>query len=189
MKRLSIPGPLNQFSHTLEKDQAQKLFKLLTKYTPETKPEKRQRLKQEAANKAEGKEQKQSEKPMVLKFGLNQITTLVEQKQAKLVVIAHDVEPLEMMVFLPALCRKMEVPYCFVKGKARLGQFIHQKTTTCLALTDVKKEDLNDFENLRTFFKGSYNENVGIRTLEGEPEMGIKNQQKKNRGRKRKTKK
>ena len=122
---------------------------------------------------------------MVIKFGLNHVTTLVEQKLAKLVVIAHDVVPIEMMVFLPALCRKMEVPYCFVKGKARLGTFVHQKNTTCLALTEVRKEDLNDLENLRTFFKGTFNENVGIRTLEGGPEMGAKHQQKRNRGRKR----
>jgi large subunit ribosomal protein L7Ae len=36
-------------------------------------------------------------------------------------VIAHDVDPIELVVWLPALCRKMEVPYCIVKGKARLG--------------------------------------------------------------------
>lgn len=36
-------------------------------------------------------------------------------------VIAHDVDPIELVVWLPALCRKMEIPYCIVKGKARLG--------------------------------------------------------------------
>lgn len=43
------------------------------------------------------------------------------QGKAQLVVIAHDVDPIELVVWLPALCRKMEVPYCIVKGKARLG--------------------------------------------------------------------
>ena len=37
-------------------------------------------------------------------------------------LIAHDVDPIELVVWLPALCRKMNVPYCIVKGKARLGQ-------------------------------------------------------------------
>lgn len=32
-----------------------------------------------------------------------------------MVVIAHDVDPLELVVWLPALCRKMGVPYCIVK--------------------------------------------------------------------------
>ena len=37
-------------------------------------------------------------------------------------VIAHDVDPIELVIWLPALCRKMGIPYCIVKGKARLGQ-------------------------------------------------------------------
>lgn len=36
-------------------------------------------------------------------------------------VIAHDVDPIELVVWLPTLCRIMEVPYCIVKGKSRLG--------------------------------------------------------------------
>mmetsp|Transcript_64707 Transcript_64707/g.90000 ORF Transcript_64707/g.90000 Transcript_64707/m.90000 type:complete len:91 (+) Transcript_64707:505-777(+) len=78
------------------------------------------------------------------------------------------------MVFLPALCRKMEVPYCFVKGKARLGQFVHQKTATALALTEVRKEDYADLEQLRTFFNGTFNENVGIRRIWGGGVLGQK---------------
>ena len=52
---------------------------------------------------------------MVVKYGINHITTLVEQKQASLVVIAHDVDPIELVVWLPALCRRMDVPYVIVK--------------------------------------------------------------------------
>lgn len=37
-------------------------------------------------------------------------------------MIAHDVDPIELVVWLPALCRKMGVPYAIVKGKSRLGQ-------------------------------------------------------------------
>jgi len=32
-----------------------------------------------------------------------------------------DVDPIELEVWLPAFCRKMEIPYCIVKGKARVG--------------------------------------------------------------------
>jgi large subunit ribosomal protein L7Ae len=35
----------------------------------------------------------------------------VENKKAQLVVIAHVVDPIELVVFLPALCQKMGVPY------------------------------------------------------------------------------
>ena len=66
------------------------------------------------------------------------MTTLVEKKKAQLVVIANDVDPIEMVMFLPALCRKMGVPYCIVKNKSRLGRVCRRKTTSCLAITQVK---------------------------------------------------
>ena len=54
-------------------------------------------------------------KPVVVKYGLNHITHLVETGKAKLVVIAHDVDPIELVVWLPAVCRKMDVPYIIIK--------------------------------------------------------------------------
>lgn len=54
------------------------------------------------------------------------------QNKAQLVVIAHDVDPIELVVWLPALCRKMEIPYCIVKGKSRLGSVFF-----CLVCDDV----------------------------------------------------
>ena len=76
-----------------------------------------------------------------LRYGLNNVTHLVETSAAKLVLIAHDVEPLELVMWLPSLCRRMEVPFMFVKGKARLGKLVNKKTATCVALTDVKEAD------------------------------------------------
>lgn len=33
--------------------------------------------------------------------------------------IAHDVNPIELVVWLPALLRNKGIPYCIVKGKVR----------------------------------------------------------------------
>jgi ribosomal protein L7Ae-like RNA K-turn-binding protein len=52
---------------------------------------------------------------VVVKYGLNHVTDLVESGKAQLVVIAHDVDPIELVVWLPALCKKMNVPYIIVK--------------------------------------------------------------------------
>jgi len=82
-----------------------------------------------------------SKKPNVVKYGINHITGLVESKKAQLVVIAHDVDPIEIVVWLPALCRKMQVPYVIVKGKARLGAIVGKKTATAVAITTVANED------------------------------------------------
>ena len=126
LRRLKVPPVIQQFKNTLNSNKATALFKLLSKYKPETKKEKKERLRSEAEQKAEGKKVEKS-KPYVVKFGLNHVVTLIEQKKAKMVVIAHDVDPIELVMFLPHLCRNKGVPYCFVAGKARLGQFVHQK--------------------------------------------------------------
>jgi large subunit ribosomal protein L7Ae len=98
---------------------------LLAKYKPETRKEKKTRLQKEAEAKAAGQDPKKTNKPYVLKFGLNHVTTLVEEGKARLVVLAHDVDPIELLAFLPTLCRKKGIPYAFIKGKARLGKLVH----------------------------------------------------------------
>lgn len=62
----------------------------------------------------------EKKKPIVVKYGLNHITTLIESGKAQMVVIAHDVDPLELVCWLPALCRKMGVPYAIVKVRQTL---------------------------------------------------------------------
>lgn len=140
--RLKVPPAIAQFQSTLDRNTATEAFKLFNKYRPETASEKKERLTKEAAAIAEGKsKQDASPKPFVVKYGLNHVVSLVENKKAKLVLIANDVDPIELVIFLPALCRKMGVPYAIIKGKARLGTLVHQKTSAVAALTEVKPED------------------------------------------------
>jgi large subunit ribosomal protein L7Ae len=82
-KRLKVPPSINQFRNTLDKNGANQLFKLLNKYKPEDKAEKKARLL--TAAKAEGKPAA-GKKPLVVKYGINHVTALVEAKKAKLVV-------------------------------------------------------------------------------------------------------
>ena len=69
---------------------------MLKNYIPETHAEKKQRLAKIAADKAAGNEPAPAAKKNVLKCGLKHVTKLVEKKQAKLVVIADDCDPLEV---------------------------------------------------------------------------------------------
>jgi large subunit ribosomal protein L7Ae len=138
--RLKVPPSINQFRKALDRAEVQPLLHLLAKYKPETKVEKAARIKKLAEDKKAGKESKVT-KPVVIKFGLAHVTTLVEQAKAKLVVIASDVDPIELVVWLPALCRKKGIPYAIVNNKGLLGQFVHQKKAAVLALTSVKAED------------------------------------------------
>jgi len=176
-QRLKVPPAINQFTKTLDKSLALQLLKLAAKYKPEDKAQKKERLKKLAEEKAAGKADVQTKKPFMLKYGINHITTLIENKKASLVVIAHDVDPIELVIFLPALCRKFDVPYCIIKGKARLGQLVHKKTATAVAFTAVRNEDKNELAKLTEAIKGNFNERYEeIRRQWGGGVMGIKHQ-------------
>lgn len=157
-KRLKVPPPINQFTQTLDKQTATQLFKVLEKYRPETPLQKKNRLKAKAEAKVAKKEEAPSKRPNTLRAGTNTVTKLVEQKKAQLVVIAHDVDPIELVLFLPALCRKMGVPYCIVKGKARLGLLVRRKTCSALALTQVDSGDRANFNKLVEVVKTNFND-------------------------------
>merc|ERR1711894_115176 len=177
-QRLKVPPSINQFTQTLDQQTATQLFKLLHKYRPETKAEKKVRLTQLAEKKAAGKPDTEK-KPVVIKYGINHITKLIESKKAKLVCIAHDVDPIEIVVWLPALCRKMGVPYCIVKGKARLGKLVHKKTATAVAITNVRTEDKSSLDKLCEAVRTNYNDRVDeIRRHWGGGIMGNKSQNK-----------
>jgi len=157
-KRLKVPPAINQFTQALDRQTATQLFKLAHKYRPESKQEKKQRLQARAVEKAAGKGDTPTKRPPVLRAGVNSVTTLVESKKAQLVIIAHDVDPIELVVFLPALCRKMGVPYCIIKGKARLGRLVHRKTCTSVAFTQINPEDKGALAKLVEAIKTNYND-------------------------------
>ncbi|KAB0385158.1 hypothetical protein FD755_000114 [Muntiacus reevesi] len=135
-KRLKVPPAINQFTQALDRQT----------YRPETKQEK-QRLLARAEKKTAGKGDVPTKRPPVLRAG-----------KPQLVVIAHDVDPIELVVFLPALCRKMGVPYCITKGKARLQRLVHRKTCTTLAFTQLSSEDKSALAKLVEAISTNYND-------------------------------
>lgn len=179
--RLKVPPAIAQFSNVLDRNTATQTFKILNKYKPETKTEKKERLLKEATAVSEGKKKEDvSKKPYAVKYGLNHVVGLIENKKASLVLIPNDVDPIELVIFLPALCRKMGVPYAIVKGKARLGVVVHKKvchllgllfaiywvymclivnqTAAVLALTEVRSEDKSELSKLVSTIKEGYSE-------------------------------
>ena len=110
--RLKVPPAIAQFTNTLDRNLATQTFKLLNKYRPEVRPamrfcavnalltsqktktEKKERLKKEATAISEGKKKEDvSKKPYAVKFGLNHVTALVENKKAALVLIRMSHSP------------------------------------------------------------------------------------------------
>ncbi|KAK8792747.1 hypothetical protein WA158_004911 [Blastocystis sp. Blastoise] len=169
-QRLKCPPNVTQFKHTHE------LLRLLKNYVPETAAEKKTRLVAAATARKEGKEVVATKKNTI-KCGLKHVTKLVEKKQAKLVVIADDCDPLEVVVWLPMLCHKLAIPYCIVKGKALLGSLVHLKSASCIALTNVEAADEATLKSLQDSFTAKYGDDSNHRKWSGGV-MGLKTQRK-----------
>ena len=58
--------------------------------------------------------------------GTNEATKAIERGIAKLVVIAEDVEPPEVVAHLPILCEERKAPCVFVPSKEKLGSCWHR---------------------------------------------------------------
>ncbi len=59
-----------------------------------------------------------------IRKGVNETTKSIERRAAKLVVIAGDVTPEEVVVHIPMLCKDNNVPYAFLPTKKDLGQSV-----------------------------------------------------------------
>lgn len=56
-----------------------------------------------------------------IRKGSNETTKAIEKGEAKLVVAASDVNPKEVIMHLPLLCKEKNVPYFEVPRKEELG--------------------------------------------------------------------
>jgi len=196
LNRLKCPPAINLFRHSLDKQTAVNLFKLMAKMRPGEKAALRKRrienakrlaeimkpikegekvdLKARRAARIQALKEIAASRPICLRYGLNNVTNLVIRNKAQLVVIASDVDPIELVLWLPALCRKKKVPYCIVKNKARLGQLVHHKTCSVVAFTDVPKELRADFTQLVDAIKPQFLDNAHLLREWGEPVLGLK---------------
>ena len=62
--------------------------------------------------------------------GANEVTKQVERGQAKLVVMAEDVTPEEILAHMPILCEEKNIPYSYVPSKDELGSAAGLKVST-----------------------------------------------------------
>ena len=68
-----------------------------------------------------------------IRRGTNEVTKAIEKGVAKMVYIAEDVEPPEVVAHLPILSEERKAPYIFVPSKSRLGTSTGLKISTAAA--------------------------------------------------------
>ena len=57
-----------------------------------------------------------------IKAGLNEVTKAIERGNAKLVVVAEDVSPAELVMHIPILCAEKNTPVSFIATRKDLGE-------------------------------------------------------------------
>jgi len=166
LRRLKVPPAIAQFFRPLDQPTTKQLYEILRKYRPESKKAKKERIRKTAQEQVKEKKEKDKKvkkevkktgsAPVCLKYGLKHVTYLIEQKKAKLVLIANDVDPIELVVFLPTLCRSMDIPYAIVQNKAKLGRLVRKKAAAVACLTDFK-DNQNDLQNIQKICRDQFN--------------------------------
>ncbi len=84
-----------------------------------------------------------------VRIGANEATKAAERGTAKIIFIAEDVNPPEIVMHLPLICNEKNIPYSYFSTKKELGQGAGIEVgTAALAVIeegDAKKEldDLN----------------------------------------------
>ncbi len=69
-----------------------------------------------------------------IKKGSNEATKMIERGMARLVLIAEDVDPPEIVAHLPLLCEERGVPYIYVPSKEKLGKSAGIEATAAAAV-------------------------------------------------------
>ena len=72
-----------------------------------------------------------------VRVGVNEVTKMVERNQAKVVVLAQDVSPQEIVLHLPGLCKEKNIPLGMVSNKKQLGEKVGLKVgASAIAVLD-----------------------------------------------------
>ena len=85
------------------------------------------------------------EKAKKIKAGLNEVTKAVERGTAKLIVIAEDVSPPELVMHLPLLCEEKNIPYSYIATRVVLGEKAKLRTaTSAIAIIEGSEEEIRE---------------------------------------------
>lgn len=59
-----------------------------------------------------------------IRKGMNEVTKSIERSQAKIVVMAEDVSPPEILYHIPLLCEEKNIPFAYLSTKKNLGNAV-----------------------------------------------------------------
>ncbi len=84
-----------------------------------------------------------------IRKGFNEVTKSIERSLAKLVVMAEDVSPPEILFHIPLLCENKSIPYGYISTKKELGNLVRINVgSAAIALEKLGTNNENVLDNL-----------------------------------------
>lgn len=87
-----------------------------------------------------------------LKKGANEVTKAAERGTAKMVVMAENVNPGELLAHIPMICKEKEIPFIYVEDQAYLAEAAGMSLgtrTAAIAVMEVEKETEDKFKEVK----------------------------------------
>jgi len=84
-----------------------------------------------------------------IRKGFNEVTKSIERSLAKLVVMAEDVSPPEILFHIPLLCENKSIPYGYISTKKELGNLVRINVgTAAIAIEKLGTNNENVLDNI-----------------------------------------
>jgi len=84
-----------------------------------------------------------------IRKGMNEVTKSIERNSAKLIVMAEDVSPPEILFHVPLLCEEKSVPYAYLSTKKEVGSAVQINVgSSAIAIENVGTGNENILNDL-----------------------------------------
>ena len=92
--------------------------------------------------------------------GSNEVTKAAERGVAKLIVMAEDVNPPELLAHIPMICEEKQIPFGYVRHQEYLGKesgLPEGVKTASIALLEIPKAAQEKYDNVISKIKDANN--------------------------------
>jgi len=87
-----------------------------------------------------------------VKKGTNEVTKAAERGNAKMVIMAEDVNPGELLAHVPMICKEKKIPFIYVNSQEFLAEYSGMASgtrTAAIAILEVGREAQERFDSVQ----------------------------------------
>lgn len=158
-KRLKIPPVINLFIRLPDKNETTKVMNTFfpggekserwstlsnLKWIDESKNRHDKKGTENVTENKKNSEENFSNSKNYMLTGLRRVINSIRNGKALFVIISYDVNPIEMIVWLPFLCKKYNVAFSIINNKKVLGKKFGLKQTSCAVILKHHKNPSTD---------------------------------------------